>query len=62
MKHVLTRINGSLLHLAAAHDKYLSAVDPFITLKVGAVPCWPCEFRQEQLAFGRQHLRQHGQA
>ncbi len=34
MKHVLTRVNSMILHLAAAHDRYLSAADPFITLKV----------------------------
>jgi hypothetical protein len=34
MKHVLTRVNAGILHLAAAHDKYLSAENPSITLKV----------------------------
>jgi hypothetical protein len=34
MKHFLTSLNSQVLHLAAAHDRYLSAVDPFITLKV----------------------------
>jgi hypothetical protein len=34
MKHVLTRVNAGMLHLAAAHDKYLSAEKPMITLKV----------------------------
>jgi hypothetical protein len=34
MKHVLTRINAGMLHLAAAHDKYQSAEKPGITLKV----------------------------
>jgi hypothetical protein len=37
MKHVLTRVNAGMLHLAAAHDKYLSAEKPMITLKVGIV-------------------------
>lgn len=35
MKHFLTSLNAQVLHLAAAHDRYLSAVDPFVTLKVG---------------------------
>jgi len=35
MKHFLTSLNAHVLHLAAAHDRYLSAVDPFVTLKVG---------------------------
>lgn len=34
MKHFLTSLNAHVLHLASAHDRYLSAVDPFITLKV----------------------------
>ncbi len=34
MKHFLTSLNAQVLHLAAAHDRYLSAVDPFVTLKV----------------------------
>eukprot|EP00879_Flechtneria_rotunda_P007148 GHRR01007501.1.p1 GENE.GHRR01007501.1~~GHRR01007501.1.p1 ORF type:complete len:308 (+),score=98.45 GHRR01007501.1:213-1136(+) len=37
MKNVLTRVNSLLLHLAAAHDRYLSAVDPVLTLKVAVV-------------------------
>lgn len=37
MKHFLTSLNAQVLHLAAAHDRYLSAVDPFVTLKVGCV-------------------------
>ncbi|KAF6255089.1 Reticulon-domain-containing protein [Scenedesmus sp. NREL 46B-D3] len=37
MKHVLTRVNAGILHLAAAHDKYLSAENPMITLKVAGV-------------------------
>lgn len=37
MKHALTRVNAGILHLAAAHDKYLSAENPSITLKVAGV-------------------------
>lgn len=39
MKHFLTSLNAHVLHLAAAHDRYLSAADPFVTLKV-----WMCGF------------------
>jgi hypothetical protein len=35
LKQLLTTMNAYVLHLAAAHDRYLSAVDPFVTLKVG---------------------------
>jgi hypothetical protein len=34
MKHFLTSLNAQVLHLAAAHDRYLSAANPFVTLKV----------------------------
>lgn len=47
MKHFLTSLNAHVLHLASAHDCYLSAVDPFITLKV----------RQQQ--WQHQRLWQH---
>eukprot|EP00775_Hariotina_reticulata_P010174 gene10174-10334_t len=37
MKQFLTKVNSVFLHLAAAHDQYLSAVDPFVTLRVASV-------------------------
>jgi hypothetical protein len=39
MKHFLTTVNAYVLHLAAAHDRFLSAVDPFVTLKVRMCAC-----------------------
>lgn len=55
MKHFLTSLNAHVLHLAAAHDRYLSAVDPFVTLKVGRTQRGTVLYWQQLRVTQQQH-------